>query len=177
MKVGGGSRGVSTVLSVLILMAIVLVGSVLVYQIFLRNAAAQDSDGQVSVQGASLLMATSGKSGTALFSITIENTGNKPVTAVELTVDNVPQAPASCPPPAPPAPPQSPTFCVMASSISTSNALAPDQAASATGTPSTGGGGPLMNFFEDTSYPYSVQVMFTDSSSYIVAGTVVASQG
>jgi hypothetical protein len=176
MKVGGGTRGVSTVLSVLILMAIVLVGSVLVYQIFLRNAAAQDSNGQVSVQGASLLMATSGKNGTALFSITIENSGNKPVTAVELTVDDVAQVPASCPPPAPPAPPQSPTFCVMSASISSSNALAPDQVTSATGTPSAGGGGSLLNFLEDASYPYTVQVTFTDSSTYIVAGSVVASQ-
>jgi len=176
MKVEAKTRGVSTVLSVLILMAIVLVGSVLVYQIFLRNAIAQDSDGQVSVQDTSLLMATSARSGTALFSITVENTGNKPVTGIELTVNNVAQASASCPPPAPPSPPQSPTFCVMSAAIAQGNMLGPNQVASATGTPLNGEGGSLMNFLAGSSYPFTVLVTFSDSSTYVVGGTVVASQ-
>ena len=176
MRVEGRSRGVSTVLSVLILMAIVIVGSVLVYQIFLRNAIAQDSDGQVSVQDASLLMATSAKSGTALFSITVENTGNKPVTNIELTVNSVAQAAASCPQPAPPSPPQSPTFCVMAAAVTSGNMLGPNQVTSATGTPLNGEGGSLMSFFDGTSYPYTVLVTFSDSSTFVVGGSVVASQ-
>ena len=176
MKAEAKTRGVSTVLSVLILMAIVVVGSVFVYQIFLRNAQAQDSDGQVSVQDASLLMATSGRNGTALFSITIENTGNKPVSDIELTVNNVEQAPSSCPPPAPPARPQSPTFCVMSAAVAPGNMLGPNQVTSATGTPFNGGGGSLMNFLEDTSYPYTIQVTFSDSSTYVVGGSVVASE-
>jgi hypothetical protein len=156
-------------------MAIVLVGSVLVYQIFLRDAAAQVSNGQVTVQDASLVMAAAGHNGTALFSITIENTGNKPVTGIELTVNNVTQTQASCPPPAPPAPPQSPTFCVMQAAIAPGNSLAPNQDSTATGTPLKDKGTLLMSFLEDSYYPYLVEVTFSDSSSYVVGGSVVAS--
>lgn len=170
------SRGVSTLLGALILMALVVVGAVLVFQIFLKDASAQTSDGEVSVESVSLLMATPGASGAALFSMTIENTGNKPVTAVSLVVGNVTQSGTDCPPPSPPAAPDSPTFCFMSAPITSSNSLAPNQAASATGTPTEAKGKGLMVFHANSAYPYSVLVTFTDGSSFAIGGSVVASE-
>lgn len=164
------------VLATLVLMAITVVGAVLVYQILFRNAAVQSSNGQVSVQSATLLMVASSGSGTGVFSITVENTGNKLVTNVTLAVNNVTQNPASCPPPPPPALPQRPTFCVGAAKISTANPLTLNGVATATGTPSTTASGTLpMSFTFGSSYTYRVLVTFSEGSTSVAAGTVVAS--
>ena len=155
-------------------MAIVLVGAVFVFQIFQRDAAAQMSDGEISVQSASLVVTASSGNGTALLSITVENSGSKPVTEVLLSVNNVQQPTASCPAPAPPAPPVSPTFCVGAGAITQANSLAPNQLSTATGTPVLNPRNALMHFVADQSYPYSVEVTFSDGSTYVVGGSLVA---
>ena len=155
-------------------MAIVVVGAVFVFQIFQRDAAAQMSDGEVAVQGASLVVAASSGNGTGLLSITVENSGSKPVTSMALSINNVLQSAAACPPPAPPAPPVTPTFCVGNMAVTEANALAPNQLTTATGTPAQAPKNVLMKFVVDQSYPYSVEVTFSDGSTYVVGGSVVA---
>ena len=150
------SPAVAPILATLILVAITFVGSVLVYQIFLRTAAVQGSNARVSIQSAKLLMATSSSCGTGVFSITVENIGNRPVRELTLNISNPVQ---SCPSPTNAQPP---IF-----NVSLSSPLNPGRNASATGTPA-------MSFNFNQAYSFTVLATYNDNSTSIVAGSVVA---
>ena len=80
-----GKRAISPLIATVILIAICVAGGLLVYSIFFSTTSTITAKGQVSVEAIDLVKDTDGN---AVFSITIKNTGNKPVTDLKVNVNN-----------------------------------------------------------------------------------------
>ena len=85
MKASGklSRRAISPLIATIILIAICVVGGLLVYSIFMSTSGTMSAKGQVSVEAIDLVKNTEGN---ATFSITIKNTGNKPVVSLKVTL-------------------------------------------------------------------------------------------
>lgn len=79
----GSERAISPLIATVILIAIVVAGGLLVYSIFFSTSGTLTAKGQVTVEAIDLVKQTTGES---VFTITIKNTGNKPVTALTVTL-------------------------------------------------------------------------------------------
>ncbi|MEM0235624.1 archaellin/type IV pilin N-terminal domain-containing protein [Thermofilum sp.] len=69
-------RGISPLIATIILIAITVAGGLLIYSMFLSTGSIWGAKGQVAVENVKLVKDSSGS---VLFSITLKNTGNKPV--------------------------------------------------------------------------------------------------
>ncbi|MCW4008778.1 MAG: hypothetical protein NWF09_08860 [Candidatus Bathyarchaeota archaeon] len=76
-------KGISPLIATIILIAICVVGGLLVYSVFMSTSNTMSTKAQVSVEAIDLVKDTDGN---AAFSITIKNTGNKPITALSVTL-------------------------------------------------------------------------------------------
>jgi flagellin-like protein len=77
-------RGISPLIATIILIAITIAGGLLIYSAFFSTAGVLSAKGQVAVENMKLVKATSGA---VNFTITIKNTGNKPVSELNVTLD------------------------------------------------------------------------------------------
>jgi len=77
-------RGISPLIATIILIAITVAGGLLVYSAFFSTAGVLSAKGQVAVENVKLVKETDGK---VYFAITIKNTGNKPVSGLNVTLD------------------------------------------------------------------------------------------
>jgi len=89
MKAINEKRAISPLIATIILIAICIAGGLLVYSIFMSTASTLSAKGQVEVEAVDLVKDTDDN---VAFSITIKNTGNKPVEAltVELNGEELP---------------------------------------------------------------------------------------
>jgi len=76
-------RAISPLIATIILVSITIAGGLLIYNIFFSAAGTLMAKGQVEVEAMDLVKDTEGN---AVFTITIKNTGNKPVTALSVTL-------------------------------------------------------------------------------------------
>jgi flagellin-like protein len=77
MKLFTRRKGISPLIATIILIAICVAGGLLVYTIFFSTAGTITSKGQLTVEAVDLVKQTDGA---AAFTITIKNSGNKPIT-------------------------------------------------------------------------------------------------
>jgi flagellin-like protein len=77
-------RAISPLIATIILIAITIVGGLLIYNLFFATSSTASSTSAISVQNIDLVVP--GGSGDVQFSITIKNTGNKPVIAYKITI-------------------------------------------------------------------------------------------
>jgi len=83
-----GKRGISPLISTIILVAICVAGGLMIYSVFFSTAGTMSAKGQLTVESMDLVRDTDGN---IVFAITIKNTGNKPVkddvAALKITLD------------------------------------------------------------------------------------------
>jgi flagellin-like protein len=84
MRALRGKRAVSPLIATIILIAITVVGGLLIYSLFYSTSGILSAKAQVAVEAADLVVDTEG---TVKFSIVIKNTGNKPVTELNFTLN------------------------------------------------------------------------------------------
>jgi flagellin-like protein len=77
-------RAISPLIATIILIAITIVGGLLIYNLFFATSSTASSTSAISVQNIDLVVP--GGTGNAQFSITIKNTGNKPIIGYTITV-------------------------------------------------------------------------------------------
>ena len=77
-------RAISPLIATIILIAITIVGGLLIYNLFFATSSTASSTSAISVQNIDLVVP--GGSGNPQFSITIKNTGNKPITGYNITI-------------------------------------------------------------------------------------------
>jgi flagellin-like protein len=87
-------RGISPLIATIILIAITVAGGLLVYSAFFSTAGVLSAKGQVAVENMKLVKPTTGKGN---FTITIKNTGNKPVQELNVTLDGEEKATVTLP--------------------------------------------------------------------------------
>lgn len=78
-------KAISPLIATIILIAITVVGGLLIYSIFYSTSGTLGAKGQVTVESVDLVKQTDGS---ITFSITIKNTGNKPVVALTAKLAN-----------------------------------------------------------------------------------------
>jgi flagellin-like protein len=83
-------KAISPLIATIILIAIVVAGGLLAYNVFFGTAGTLTAKGQVAVESMDLVKDAAGD---AAFTITIKNTGNKPTTDVRVTLAS--ETPAS----------------------------------------------------------------------------------
>ena len=76
-------KAVSPLIATLILITIITVGGLLVYTLFLNNYGILTSKSQITIEAVDLVKQTDGS---VAFTITIKNTGNKPVTGLTVSL-------------------------------------------------------------------------------------------
>jgi len=77
MKLFTCRKGISPLIATIILIAICVAGGLLVYTIFFSTSGTISAKGQLTVEAVDLVKQTDGA---AAFTITIKNSGNKPIT-------------------------------------------------------------------------------------------------
>ncbi|MEM2188680.1 MAG: archaellin/type IV pilin N-terminal domain-containing protein [Nitrososphaerota archaeon] len=136
-------RGISPLIATIILIAITVAGGLLIYSMFLSTGSIWGAKGQVAVENIKLVKDSSGS---ILFSITLKNTGNKPVQS--LTIKLAGQV-------------------VVDETLT--NPLQPGQSTSYVGgAPQIQGG-----YIIGNSYTVSIEAVFTDGSTFADTLTVV----
>jgi len=130
-------RALSPLIATIILIAITVAGGLMIYSMFLSTGGVLGAKGQVSVENVKLVKDSSGA---VTFTITIKNTGNKPVAANGLTVK----------------------LAGREVSISLSNPLQPGQSVSIVAEAPTIQGGYIIG----NTYTVSIEATFTDGSSF-----------
>lgn len=88
------ARAISPLIATVILIAITVAGGLLIYSIFFSTAGTLTAKGQVEVEVIDLVKDTYGNT---VFTITIKNTGNKPVTELNVTLASEPVATVALP--------------------------------------------------------------------------------
>jgi len=78
-----GKRGISPLIATIILIAIALAGGLLVYTYMTSMTGVLSAKGQVSVEAIDLVKDTEGN---VVFSITVKNSGNKPIKLINVTL-------------------------------------------------------------------------------------------
>jgi len=135
-------RGISPLIATIILIAITVAGGLLIYSMFLSTGSIWGAKGQVAVENVKLVKDSSGS---VLFSITLKNTGNKPVQSltVKLAGQDV--------------------------GLTLGNPLQPGQSTSFVGdAPQIPGG-----YIIGNSYTVAIEAVFTDGSTFADTLTVV----
>jgi flagellin-like protein len=89
-----GKRAISPLIATIILIAICIVGGLLIYSVFMSTSGILSSKAQVSVEAADLVVTTAGDKS---FSMVIKNTGNKPVTELNVTLNDEAEAEVTLP--------------------------------------------------------------------------------
>jgi flagellin-like protein len=89
-----GKRAISPLIATIILIAICIVGGLLIYSVFMSTSGILSSKAQVSVEAADLVVTTAGDKS---FSMVIKNTGNKPVTELNVTLNGEAEAEVTLP--------------------------------------------------------------------------------
>jgi len=79
-----GKRGISPLIATVILIGICVAGGLLIYNVFFSTAGVVTQRGQVEVETVDLIKS----SVETTFSITIKNTGNKPVKILQVTLED-----------------------------------------------------------------------------------------
>lgn len=138
-----GKRGISPLIATIILIAIALAGGLLVYTYMTSMTGVLSAKGQVSVEAIDLVKDTEDN---VVFSITVKNTGNKPIEELKVKLDNENEA----------------TF----SGISDSNPLQPGQSASYTNSSLS------QSYTVGNSYNVIITAKFTDGSTYTTTVSV-----
>lgn len=78
MKLFGKSRkAISPLIATIILIAITVAGGLVIYTVFFSSAGTLTAKGQLTIEAVDLVKQTDGA---AAFSITVKNSGNKPIT-------------------------------------------------------------------------------------------------
>ncbi|MEM1793084.1 MAG: archaellin/type IV pilin N-terminal domain-containing protein [Thermofilaceae archaeon] len=135
-------RGISPLIATIILIAITVAGGLLIYSMFLSTGSIWGAKGQVAVENVKLVKDSSGS---VLFSITIKNTGNKPVESVSIKLAG-----------------QDVDFSLR-------NPLQPGQSTSYVGdAPAITG-----DYIIGNSYTVAIEAVFTDGSTFADTLTVV----
>ena len=156
MKASGklSRRAISPLIATIILIAICVVGGLLVYSIFMSTSGTMSAKGQVSVEAVDLVKNTEGN---ATFSITIKNTGNKPVVSLNVTLQGQ-KSPLN--------------LQVAGKNIDSDNPLQPGQSATA-----------LLNinapapYVVGNSYNVVIEVKFSDGSMFTKTEAVMCRYG
>jgi len=79
-----GKRAISPLIATIILVSICVAGGLLVYSVFVNTASTLTAKGQIEVEAVDLVKDTAGNMN---FSITVKNSGNKPINSLSVTVD------------------------------------------------------------------------------------------
>ena len=79
----GRKKAISPMIATIILIAIALAGGLLVYTYMTSMAGVIGAKGQISVEAVDLVKDTEGN---VIFSITVKNTGNKPIKQINITI-------------------------------------------------------------------------------------------
>ena len=137
-----GKRGISPLIATIILIAIALAGGLLVYTYMTSMATVLSAKGQISVEAIDLVRGSDGK---ATFSITVKNSGNKPIKQLNVTLSG--QSEASFP------------------GVSDANPLQPGQTASYIKSDLTG-------YVAGNSYNVVIEAVFTDGSTFTTTVSV-----
>jgi len=147
-----GRKAVSPLLATMILIAITVAAGLVIYNLFFSTAGTISSQLNIQIVSMDLVKTSS----TRLFSITIKNSGNKPISSITVTVYLEPSASGS--------PPVAWTF--SGSSLN----LQPGQVWSSSGTTlPTGAKEPVVG----QSYPVTISVSASDGSKLDKSLTVV----
>jgi len=78
-----GKRAISPLIATIILISICVAGGLLIYNVFFSTTGTLTAKGQVEVESMDLVKDTAGN---VVFSITIKNSGNKPVTELKVNL-------------------------------------------------------------------------------------------
>jgi len=78
-----GKRAISPLIATIILISICVAGGLLVYSVFMSTTSTLTAKGQVEVESIDLVKDTDGN---VAFSITVKNSGNKPINSLSVTV-------------------------------------------------------------------------------------------
>jgi flagellin-like protein len=89
-----GKRAISPLIATIILIAICIVGGLLIYSVFMSTSGILSSKAQVSVEAADLVVTTGDH---ISFSMVIKNTGNKPIEALNVTLNGEAEAEVALP--------------------------------------------------------------------------------
>ena len=144
-------RAISPLIATIILIAICVVGGLMVYSIFMSTSSTMSAKGQISVEAIDLVKQTDG---TATFSITVKNTGNKP--AVSVTVKLADEAAQN--------------VQIAGENVSRDNPLQPGQQASLVYSPSG-------VYIAGNSYNVVIEAQFTDGSVFMKTEAVMCRYG
>lgn len=144
-------RSISPLIATIILIAICVIGGVLLYSIFYSTTGTLSAKGQVTVEAVDLVKQTDGKT---TFSITVKNTGNKPV--VSLTVTLAAEAEQN--------------LQVGGKNVSSDNPLQPGQSATLIYSP-TG------TYIVGDSYNVVISAQFSDGSMFTSTTSVMCRYG
>jgi len=130
-----GKRAISPLIATIILISICVAGGLLVYSVFMSTTSTLTAKGQIEVEAIDLVKDTDGA---MAFSITVKNSGNKPINSLTVTVDGE-----------------------SLGDILGGAVLQPGQSVSATDGTLT-----PANYIVGNSYNVVIEVSFTDGSSF-----------
>ena len=130
-----GKRAISPLIATIILISICVAGGLLVYSVFMSTASTLTAKGQIEVEAIDLVKDTEGA---VAFSITVKNSGNKPIDSLNVTVNGE----------------DSPISVTLPGGV-----LQPGQSVSATD-------GLMQEYTVGNSYNVVIEVSFTDGSSF-----------
>ena len=155
MRLINDRRGISPLIATIILISICVAGGLLIYSVFFSTSGTLTTKGELSVESIDLVKDTDGN---VVFTITIKNSGNKPVDAtkdvgyLKVTLDGEND------------------YDLVVENILTSN-LEPGQSVSAVLTNSEGGG-LTKTYTVGDSYNVVIQAKFTDGSTFTTTTSV-----
>jgi len=78
-----GSRVISLLIATIILVSICVAGGLLIYSVFFSTSGTLTAKGELTVEAIDLVKDTDGN---IVFTITIKNTGNKPISSCTVTI-------------------------------------------------------------------------------------------
>jgi len=135
-----GKRGISPLIATIILISICVAGGLLIYNIFFSATGTITQRGQVEVVTVDLVKSSGGTA----FSITIKNTGNKPVVTLQVTLDDE----------------DAQNLKLDGTDIGADNMLQPGQTASLSYSPTDG------KYIVGESYTVTIYAKFSDGSEF-----------
>ena len=140
MKLKLGRKGISPLIATIILIGICVAGGLLIYNIFFSTTGTITQRGQVEVVTVDLVKSSGGTT----FSITIKNTGNKPVVTLQVTLDDE----------------NAQDLQIGGMNISDANMLQPGQTATLSYNPTDG------KYVVGESYTVTIYAEFSDGSEF-----------
>lgn len=144
-------RAISPLIATIILIAICVVGGLLVYSVFMSTSSTMSAKGQISIEAIDLVKETDG---TATFTITVKNTGNKPAESLTVKLADEDEQ----------------DLQVNGQDVSKDNPLQPGQSAVLVYDPSG-------NYVVGNSYNVVIQAKFSDGSMFVKTESVMCRFG